>query len=337
MTIIGQGPLPAEQAEARKRAIRWEWGTIVYTCLTITLVALVVGNSQAMKTAWIEDMLSLIPQISYLIALIYVKKPSTKTFPFGRHRAMSVGHLVAGVALFAVGANLAIESSLGLIRGEKPSIGSVQLFGETVWLGWLMILVMAVVVIGPIVYGRAKLKLAPVLHNKLLYADAAMAKADWHTNAASIIGVLGVGLGFWWLDGAAALFISVGIVIDGARSTRYAVRDLMDERARTYDDEKPHPLIDAVVQAMQRQPWVRDVGVRLRDQGQVFHLEVFFVPRRRRPPTVDTLEQAAHGLAAIDWKLQDVVLIPVPKVPNEATGRTAIREEASGRAAVGKR
>ena len=319
MTVIGQGPLPKEQAEARKKAIRWEWATIAYTIFTIALVATVVGNSQAMKTAWIEDMLSLIPQISYLIALIFVKKPSSKTFPFGRHRAMSVGHLVAGVALFTVGANLAVESAMGLIRGEKPSIGTVQLFGETIWLGWLMVMVMAVVVIGPLIYGRAKLKLAPVLHNKLLFADADMAKADWHTNAASIVGVLGVGIGLWRLDGAAALFISVGIVLDGVRSTRYAVRDLMDERARTYNDEGAHPLIDEVVSAMRRQTWVRDAGVRMRDQGQVFHVEVFFVPSRRRPPTVDTLEHAARQLAALDWKLQDVVLIPVPKLPDEAT------------------
>lgn len=70
-----------------------------------------------------------------------------------------------------------------------------------------MIAVMAVIVVGPVFfYGPAKAKLAPVLHNKLLFADADMAKADWHTNVASIVGVLGVGI--WWLDGVAATFTS---------------------------------------------------------------------------------------------------------------------------------
>lgn len=317
--MVGRRDMPAEHAEARKKAIRWEWATIGYTLVTITLVALVVGNSQAMKTAWIEDMLSLIPQVSFLIALLFVRKPATKAFPFGRHRAMSIGHLVAGVALFVIGANLAFEAAMGLIAAERPTIGTVQLFGHTIWMGWLMIAVMSVIVIGPLIYGPAKLKLAPVLHNKLLYADAAMARADWHTNAASVVGVLGVGFGLWWLDGVAALFISVGIVQDGVRSTRYAVRDLMDERARTYDDEDTHPLIFEILKAMRRQTWVREAGVRMRDQGQVFHVEVFFVPSRSRPPTTDTLENAAKQLAALDWKMQDVVVVPVSRIPDEAT------------------
>lgn len=143
----------------------------------------------------------------------------------------------AGVALLAVGSNLAVESATGLVRGEHPAIGTVQLFGVTIWLGWLMVAVMSVIVIGPFFYGHAKSKLAPILHNKVLYADADMAKADWTTTVASIVGVLGVGIGGWWLDGAAALFISLGIMWDGIRTTKAAVLDLIDQRARTHDDK----------------------------------------------------------------------------------------------------
>lgn len=319
MRIAGRRDLPDEQRTALQHAIRWEWATIGYTTVTIVLVAFVVGNSQAMKTAWVEDMLSLIPQISFLVALRFVRRPATRTFPFGFHRAMGIGHLVAGVALLAVGGNLAFESIVGLVSGDRPTIGTVQLFGTTVWQGWLMVAVMALIVIGPLIYGRAKLRLAPKLHNKVLYADADMAKADWQTNAASIVGVLGIGAGVWWLDGVAALFISIGIVWDGVKNTRYAVRDLIDERARTHDDSEPDPLIERVLAEMRRQPWVREVGVRMRDQGQVFHAEVFFVPRRRRPPPVEALAAAARRLAELDWKMQDVVIVPVVELPDEAT------------------
>lgn len=318
MRNVGRTDLPAEQREALKKAIRWEWGTIAYTSFTIALIALVVGNSQAMKTAWIEDMLSLIPQVAFLIALVFIRRPPTRAFPFGLHRMMGVGHLVAGVALLAVGGNLAVESVIGLIAAEHPTIGTVTVFGFTLWQGWLMIAVMSIIVVGPLIYGPAKLRLAPKLHNKLLYADAAMARADWHTNAASIIGVLGVGLGLWWLDGAAALFISVGIVWDGIKNTRAAVRDLIDERARTHDDGEPHPLIDEILTQIRRQPWVRDAAVRMRDEGQVFHVEVFVVPRKARPPKVAALRAATEQLAAIDWKLQDIVLVPVAELPDEA-------------------
>src|SRR5690606_36748453 len=107
---FGRTDLPAEQAQALKKTVGWEWATIVYTVVTITLVAFVVGNSQAMRTAWIEDMLSLIPQISFLIALTFVRRGPTRKHPYGMHRAMGVGHLVAGVALLAVGLNLAYEA-----------------------------------------------------------------------------------------------------------------------------------------------------------------------------------------------------------------------------------
>ncbi|WP_417510117.1 cation transporter [Microbacterium sp.] len=314
---FGRTDLPPEQQQALKKAVRWEYATIGYTVCTIILVAFVVGNSQAMRTAWIEDMLSLIPQISFLIALIFVRRGPTVDHPYGMHRAMGIGHLVAGVALLAVGLNLAFEAVSGLIAAEHPTIGTVNLFGHTIWLGWLMVGVMLIVVIGPFIYGHAKAKLAPLLHNKILYADADMAKADWQTNAASIVGVLGVGLGVWWLDGAAALFISLSIIWDGFRNTKGAVVDLMDHRARTYDDKDPHPLAREIVEHLRAQPWIRDAAVRMRDQGQVFHVEAFIIPRKSRV-SVTQIDEVSEAISAMDWNVQDVVVIPCTRLPDEA-------------------
>lgn len=315
---FGRADLPPEQHAALKRAIRWEIFTMCYTAVTITTVAFVVGNSQAMRTAWIEDMLSLAPQAAFLIAMIFVRRRPTCKHPYGLHRAMGVGHLVAGVALLVIGLNLSAESVLGLINAEHPTIGTVKLLGHTIWLGWLMIAVMAVVVVGPVfIYGPAKAKLAPVLHNKLLYADADMAKADWHTNAASIIGVLGIGMGLWWLDGVAAILISVGIVRDGWRNTKGAVLDLMDQRATTHDDKEPDPLAGRIVALMRSRRWVTDAGVRLRDLGQVFQVEAFVVPARGKMQQ-NKIDQLSEAIAALDWKVQDVVVVPVSSLPEEA-------------------
>ncbi|APZ33451.1 cation transporter [Microbacterium aurum] len=319
MKSMGRTDLPAAQQEALQKAIRWEWFTIGYTSITIVLIAFVVGGSQAMKTAWIEDMLSLIPQVAFLVSLLFIRHPPSRSFPYGLHRVMGVGHLVAGVALLAIGGNLAVESIGGLIRQEHPAIGTVQLFGQTIWLGWLMVAVMILVVPGPFFYGHAKAKLAPKLHNKVLYADADMAKADWTTTVASVVGVLGIGVGLWWLDGAAALFISLGIVRDGYKNTRSAVLDLMDQRARTHDDAEPHPLMRRIVRDLEAQPWVREASVRMRDMGQVFHVEAFVVPHRRRV-RLDSVEDARQRIAGLDWKVQDVVVIPVATLPDETVG-----------------
>jgi divalent metal cation (Fe/Co/Zn/Cd) transporter len=315
---FGRTDLPEKQQKALRSAVRWEIFTIVYTSVTITLLAFVVGNSQAMRTAWIEDMLSLIPQFAFLIALIFVRRKPTLAHPYGMHRAMGIGHLVAGVALLAVGLNLAAEAVVGLFAAEHPTIGTIHIFGQTVWLGWLMVAVMALIVVGPVFfYGPAKSRLAPVLHNKLLYADADMAKADWQTTAASIVGVLGIGIGWWWLDGTAALFISLGIIWDGFRNTKAAVIDLMDQRARTYDNNEPHPLAARIVALLREQRWVADAAVRMRDQGQVFHVEAFVVPRKPKV-TLRDIDETSEKIAALDWKVQDIVIVPADRLPEEA-------------------
>ncbi|WP_449281288.1 cation transporter [Leucobacter sp.] len=310
--------LPEEQREALRRAVRWQLFTIGYTVCTIVIVAFVLGNSQAMKTAWIEDMLSLLPQLAFFVALLLVRRKPSAKHPYGWHRVMGIGHLVAGVALLAVGTHLAIEAVTGLVAADHPTIGTVRVLGHTVWLGWIMIGVMAVIVVGPVLlYGPAKSRIAPVLHNKLLYADADMAKADWQTNAASIVGVLGVGLGLWWLDGAAALFISLGIVWDGLRNTGAAVSDLMDQRARTVDGAEPHPLGKKIVEYLRAQEWVADAAVRIRDEGQVLHVEAFVQPYDDSVP-LEALGAVAEGIEGIDWKIHDVVVVPSDPLPEYA-------------------
>jgi hypothetical protein len=64
-------------------------------------------------------------------------------------------------------------------------------------------------------------------------------------------------------------------------------------------------------------PWVADAAVRMRDQGQVFHVEAFVLPRRRRV-TLRQIDQASERIAALDWKVQDVVIVPSDHLPDEA-------------------
>lgn len=313
---FGIAELPEKQAEVLRRAIRLEWITIGYLAVAVTLVFLVLGNSQAMKAAWIEDLLSFIPPIAFLIAIRVNRWRPTRAHPYGYHRSIGVGHLVSAVALVTMGAILTVESASGLVRAEHPTIGTVELFGQSIWLGWLMITVMAATALPPVFIGRIKLKLAKDLHNKVLYADADMNKADWMTALGSIVGVSGIGLGLWWLDGAAALFIAGSILWDGLRNLKAAILDLMDERATTFDEGEPHPVAEEVEAYLGSLPWVAEAGCRVRDQGHVFHIEAFVVPRRRRGPKVDELERAREACTRVDWKAADVVIVLVPELPD---------------------
>jgi hypothetical protein len=78
--------LPPDQQLALRKPRRLEWITIAYLVSAIGILALVLGSSQAMRTAWAEDILSLIPPIAFLIAMRYSSHSPTKRFPYGFHR-----------------------------------------------------------------------------------------------------------------------------------------------------------------------------------------------------------------------------------------------------------
>lgn len=317
---FGATELPEAQASALARARKVEWATIAFLAVAVAAVYAVMGNSQAMKAAWLEDCLSFAPPIAFLVASRIVRAAPSPRFPYGLHRATGVSHLVAGVALLAMGLFLIYDSGSGLIRAEHPPIGSLQVAGETVWLGWFMMGVMALTIPLPIYFGRVKMKLAEELHDKVLYADADMNKADWMTAVGSIVGVAGIGLGIWWLDAAAALFISASILWDGVKNVRDAVLDLIDARATTFDNKNPHPLTRNISEHLETFPWIERAATRVRDEGHVFHVEAFIVPALGAELTVGALENARDSCRSVDWKIDDIVIVPVSEVPQEIGG-----------------
>ena len=47
-----------------------------------------------------------------------------------------------------MGSFLIVDSGAGLLSAEHPTIGGIELFGQTVWLGWLMITAMVLTAAG---------------------------------------------------------------------------------------------------------------------------------------------------------------------------------------------
>jgi cation diffusion facilitator family transporter len=314
---FGHTKLPDEQREALRKAVKFEWITIGFLAVSTALVFAVLGNSQAMKAAWVEDVLSFLPPFAFLLAARVIRKRPSEEHPYGYHRAVGIAHVVAAVALTVMGAYLIVDSAIGLLGNEHPTIGGFDFFGQTIWLGWLMIGAMIFTAVPPIYLGRVKMKLAEKLHDKVLYADADMNKADWMTALAAAVGVAGIGLGLWWADYAAALLISASILQDGFRNTRAAVSALMDKRARTYDDAEPHPIGRRLDEYLRGLDWTESAQSRIRDEGHVFHVESFVVPAAGRMPTLEQLEATRLACIGMDWKIQDMVLVPVAELPSE--------------------
>jgi cation diffusion facilitator family transporter len=313
MRFPGGAELPDSCDTANRRAVRLEWISIVYWLTAIVLLYFTLGQSQAMKAAWIEDILGLFPPIAFLVANRFRYRDPSEEFPFGYHRAINVAYLVAAVALFALGLFIFIDSVERLIKGDHPPIGLVEIFDTQIWLGWLMIGALLYSGIPPLVLGFLKRPCADELHDKVLFTDAKMNKADWLTASAAILGILGIGIGLWWADAAAAIVISLDILHDGQRYVRESVGDLVDQRPRTYDEEKPDPLADRIRQELERTAWISEAVMRLRESGHLISGTIFVVPADSVDTTarVDTLTEELKG---IDWRIHDIVISPVSSI-----------------------
>jgi cation diffusion facilitator family transporter len=319
--IYDQFELPPEKAALHRRAVRLEWWTIAFFVAAVALLAVTLGQSQAMKAAWIEDMLGLVPPAAFLIAARYRNRPPNDRFPYGYHRAVSVAFLAGAVALFGLGSYVVYDSAARLLAREHPPIGLVEVLGHQVWLGWLMVAVLVATMIPAILLGRAKQKIARELHDKVLFADAEMNRADWLTAGAAALGVLGIGAGLWWSDAVAALIIGADIVRDGVRTLRAAVANLMDNRPRVVDGSRLHPLPGRLLTAVHDQDWIADAWLRLREEGHVFVGELVVVPRAGVDGLVERLEKLERFARDFDWRMHDLVIAPVSEIDAGARHR----------------
>ena len=293
--------LPAPIRDDFARARRLEWWTLGWMATVVAAMFLAMGQSQAMRSALFEDVLSLVPAVTFLIAARYEPRDPTAKYPFGFVRVNSLAFLVAAVALTAVGAFLLYESAMALLLAEHPTVAPVELFGHSIWLGWLMIAALAWSVIVPMILGRMKLPVAKRLRDKVLHTDALMQKADWQTGLAGIVGILGIYFGYWWADSGAALFIAFSILRDGISSMRTAAAELLDGAPRNLDNSDIAPEAERLRRRLEAR-WPEG-DVRLRESGRYFMASVEGVHPPDDPPDLAELmgDDPAWRLARLSF------------------------------------
>lgn len=301
---------PDDKAAARRRAKRLEWTTLFFMTTIVVAMYFTLGSSQAMKTAWIEDLLGFIPAILFLVAARIGDKPPNNDFPFGLYKAVPIAYLVASTAILGMGLYLFYDSGSKLIMREHPTIGLMTIFGYDVWMGWPMIAALAYSIVPPVILGRMKLPIAKEIHDKVLLADATMQKADWLTGVAAILGIIGIGFGLWWADSAAAAVISIDVVKDGGTHVWRAMRDLADEIPREADKkDAPMPLIGQLCDVARQAPWVQEAEAQLRDEGHTVTGIIYVEAEQASAAQVAALQCA---LESVDWRIYNPVVTVVP-------------------------
>lgn len=305
-------PLPEAQQRMLQRAKRVCIWSIVLQAGVVVMIFAVMGDSKAMQTAWVEDVLSLVPPIAFLIAARFADRDPDEKYPNGRCRAFDLTFLVASVALTCVGIALVYDSGTALLGREHPSIGTVQWNGHTLWLGWLMMGALLLSAIPPVVLGHMKSKLASELHLKSLQTDADTSKADWMTALAGIVGITGLGFGWWWADAAAALFIAVSVLKDGFANLKNATRDMLDSRPETTQRASADPLAGRIRSAVGALEWVERCDPRLHEEGMRVSGVVLVEPQHGEL-SLARLREVRRTAQAVHWRVDDVVATAYPE------------------------
>ncbi|WP_328796966.1 cation transporter [Luteimonas deserti] len=302
-------PLPPAQAHDLERAVRLCWWSIGLLGAVSVMMYFAMGGSKAMQAALVEDVLSLLPPAAFLVALRFRRRGVDGTYVNGRERAFDMTFLTSSVALTVVGALLVLDGVHVLASRSFPVVGTVAVGDTVLWQGWTMIAALALSCVPPLVLGRMKVRLARALDSKPLHADADMNKADWMTAVAGIVGVLGIGLGWWWADAAAAIFIAVEVLRDGVRNLRSAVRDLHDARPERVDRSDRDLLPDAVVAAVNRHPDVVSCAARFHEEGLRL-CGVLAVATRSGAVDVHLSTALREVARAVHWRIDEVLVVP---------------------------
>ena len=298
--------LPPRLIETLKRAERLEYWNIFWTLTIIVVMGLVLGQSQTMKTAWIEDTLGLVPPIAFLIAARMERNGErSRKFPFGFERVNGLGFFLAAVALAATGALLLWDSAMTLVKAEHATVGTVRIFGRDIWLGWLMIAAQFYAMIPPMIIGRKELPLAEDLADKLLHTDALMNKANWMTGAAGIAGIVGLGLGWGWAGSAGAPLIFLLIFPPGVKRSPSSTAELVDGTPRGLSSpelSEEAELLEARLK--ERYP---GASIRLRETGRLIRAEVHGC---HAPDPYPGTADHWPGEGERSWRLAQISFVP---------------------------
>jgi cation diffusion facilitator family transporter len=309
-------PPPPEVERDIAKGKRLAIVSIVYLCSTVVLLFIVTSGSQALKTEFVGDALSIVPPILFLVGNRISSRAPNPNYPWGFERAVTAGYLASAVVLLLVGLFLFADSAMKLARLQHPSIGGMPLFGHVVWIGWLGLAVLVYSSVPAFFLGRAKKTLGKRLHDKILLADAQINEADWQSAGAAMLGLVGIAFGLWWADSLAALFIACEIIRDGVSELRSALGDVMDRRPQELDGREPDPLPGRLCDHLIGQDWIEDAVVRVREVGREFAAEAFVLPADGAD-VMARIAETSRGARDLDPRLREITVAPLPAFPDD--------------------
>jgi cation diffusion facilitator family transporter len=206
---------PDNRNQQYKSIRRILWGVLVAN-LIITIVKITLGIVTGALVIVADGFHSLVDSSSNLIGLTAISmaaRPADKRYPYGYQRYETLGALAIGGLLLAVAWEIVQSVIDRIINGAQPEIN---------WVTFGLMALTFPINLGIVIF---ETRAGKRLNSDILLADATHTRTDLYVTGSVIASLVGIWLGWSWLDlvvatGVVGLIIraSIGILRDAAGS-----------------------------------------------------------------------------------------------------------------------
>jgi len=227
---------PADAALLATRAgTRATWISLGGLAITaaLQLVVAMLSGSVALLADTIHNLTDALTAIPLLIAFRLARKPPSRRYPYGYHRAEDVAGLVIVALIFGSAVVAGIEAVQRLVHPQ--TVTSTGLVLVAAFIGF----------IGNEAVAAYRIRIGRRIGSAALVADGLHARTDGLASLGVVVATIGVMLGFERADAIVGLAITIAILITLWRAARAVLHRALDGT-----DETTLALIEAVAGAV---------------------------------------------------------------------------------------
>jgi len=193
---------------------------------TLKVIAGTLFHSQALLVDGIHSFTDVASDLVVLGVMRVSRQAPDQDHPYGHQRIETMGTMVLGSILIAVGAALAWDNTLRLLDGGAVNIPE-----------WPVLVAAVISIASKEWIYRYTRRVGIAIRSDLIIANAWHSRTDALSSVVVLFSTIGAMLGYLWLDILAAVIISGIIIHIGWRFTRDSVKELVDTGLSPEDTE----------------------------------------------------------------------------------------------------
>lgn len=193
------------------------------------MIKVIVGwlfHSQALIVDGIHSFSDVASDLVVLGVMRVSRQAPDEDHPYGHQRIETMGTMVLGSILIAVGAALAWDNILRLLAGESGFVP-----------GWPVLAAAAISVVSKEWIYRYTRHVGIAIRSDLIIANAWHSRTDAFSSVIVLLSTLGAMSGYIWMDVLAAVVIAIIVIQIGWKFTRDSVKELVDTGLSPKDTE----------------------------------------------------------------------------------------------------